>query len=72
MPVSKTEEELEEERKHQLEKANKKKSSFLSRISDFFFKHNFIAELKELLTQAFKKKDEDPVSYYHDSYSNTI
>ena len=62
MPVSKTEEELEEDRKQKLEKEKRKKGSFFSRLSNVFFKNNLITELKELLTQAFKKKDEDPVS----------
>ncbi len=58
----KTKEEEAAEAEEKAKKEAKKRRGFFTRFTSFFSQQNFLRELKDLFSQAFKRRDDDPVS----------
>ena len=61
MPKKKTKEEEAAEAEERAKKEAKKKEGFFGKLASFFSQQNFLKEVKDMLSQAFKKRDDDPV-----------
>ena len=61
VPKRKTKEEQAAEAEEKAQKEAKKKEGFLGRFFSFFSQQNFLKELKDMFSQAFKKREDDPV-----------
>ena len=62
VPKRKTKEEEAEEAKLKAEKEAKRQTGYLGRFFSYFSQQSFLREFKDMFSQAFKKREDDPVS----------
>ncbi len=62
MPKKKTKEEEQAEAEERARKEAKKQKSFFSKFTSFFSQQNFLKEIRDMFSQAFKRREDDPVS----------